>query len=107
MIKIVRHGSRYMSVVTCDTCGKRIIDSTMAAALDGPGQVAWHVHKGRCHDDAERRARAHGWMTLRDHLDQIAHNSQLPSEYHDDGEGIARLSDAMLAEQGESRRPSR
>jgi hypothetical protein len=107
MIQIIRHRSRYVSVVTCDTCGKRITDSTMAAALDGPGRVAWHVHKGRCHDDAERRARAHGWMTLRDHLDQIVHNSQMPGEYHDDGEGITTLSAAMLAEQVESWRPSR
>jgi hypothetical protein len=77
MIQIIRERGCRVSVITCNECGERITDSSMAAALDGPGDAAWHVHKGRCHDLAERAAGARGWMELREHIEQITSNSQL------------------------------
>ena len=78
MIQIIEVEGGYRTVVNCDVCIERIADARMAVAVRfGHGSV-WHLHKGQCHDRAERMVPAlrRGFMELREHIAQIEHNTQ-------------------------------
>lgn len=81
MIQIIEVPTGYRTVVKCDVCGDLIVDDRMAVALRFPHDTVWHVHKGECHNLAERRVPAfrRGFMELREHIAQIEHNTRLPA----------------------------
>jgi hypothetical protein len=86
MIKIVHHiPGRYAPLLFCDTCGKRITDAGLAAAVtvghpvpEGESSEVLHVHKGECHDAVDRRlGRQAGWDELSRHLLHLIYNVDL------------------------------
>jgi len=81
MIQIIEVEGGYRTVVTCDVCAERIADAHMAVALRFGHGTAWHIHKGECHDRAERMVPTfrRGFMELMEHIEQIYHNTRLPA----------------------------
>lgn len=81
MLQIIEVEHGYRTVVECDVCMEQINDARMAVAVRFSHGAAWHLHKGKCHDRAERMVPAfrHGFMELREHIAQIEHNTRLPS----------------------------
>jgi hypothetical protein len=79
MIHISRTLTGYASVITCDVCARTIADAGMAAALRAADGIAIHVHKGACHDRAEKHLARGGWMELIEHIEQLAANSNATS----------------------------
>ena len=60
MIKILRKDGKFTHVVICDICHEMITNASRAAVVsrlppEGEAAEALHVHKGRCHDQAEAR----------------------------------------------------
>ena len=68
-------------VFSCDVCNEPIIDIREAAAVyrnDGVGEgellAVMHVHKGKCHDEADRRFAGQDlapWAELADHIEEL------------------------------------
>lgn len=82
MIQIVRTDTPgYAVVVACDSCGQLITDAPMAVVFRGPDGAAMFAHKGRCHDDAERRlsTAGKGFLELRTGLEQLVVNCGMKS----------------------------
>lgn len=79
MLQIIEAEGGYRTVVRCDVCLQHIADAAMAVAVRFPHDAVWHLHKGRCHDKAERMVPAfcQGFMELREHIEQIDHNTRL------------------------------
>jgi hypothetical protein len=77
MLQIIEIDTGYRSVVACDICGHQIDDAGMAVAVRFTDGNVWHLHKGRCHDQAERAVPAFriGFLELRHHLAQIEHHT--------------------------------
>jgi hypothetical protein len=89
MIKIIHHRpGRYAPPLFCDTCGKRITDAGLAAAVtvghpipEGESSEVLHVHKGECHDAVDRRlGRQAGWDELSRPLLHLIYNVDLSPE---------------------------
>jgi hypothetical protein len=78
MVQIIEVQSGYRTVVTCDVCREHIADARMAVAVRFPHGSVWHLHKGQCHDRAERMVPAfrRGFMELREHMAQMRHNTR-------------------------------
>lgn len=81
MIQIIKVDGGYRSVIECDVCMEAITNVDMAVAVRFTTGAVWHLHKGKCHDQAERMVPVfrRGWMELREHIDQIEHNTRLPA----------------------------
>jgi len=82
MIEIIEIEHGYRTIITCDVCHERIVDARMAVAVRWSHGSVWHLHKGKaCHDRAERMVPAfrRGFMELREHIEQIDHNTRLPA----------------------------
>lgn len=88
-IKLVKNNGRIVPIVYCDTCSAPIDHAASAAAVfnridvDGQATTVQHVHKGACHNLAERRLGAAGptgWLELRQHVYHLAHNVGLTPE---------------------------
>ena len=81
MIEIIEVKSGYRSIVSCNVCMEPITDARMAVAVRFSDGSVWHLHKGACHDQAERMVPAfrRGFMELREHMEQIEHNTRLPA----------------------------
>ena len=86
MIKIIHHKpGRYAPVLFCDICAKPITDAGLAAAVtvshpipEGETSEVMYVHKGDCHDAADRRlGKKAGWDELSRHLRQLLYNTGL------------------------------
>lgn len=79
MIQIIKIDAGYRTVVTCDVCDQAITDAGMAVAVRFSHGSVWHLHKGECHDRAERMVPAfrRGFMELQEHISQIEHNTRL------------------------------
>ena len=79
MIEIAKTKTGYRTVINCDVCMERITDVGMAVAVRFTSGIAWHLHKGKCHDRAERMVPVFksGFMELSEHLDQMNHNTRL------------------------------
>lgn len=84
MIKYWYENGRYAPLLLCDTCGKRIENSGMGAAVHANGREegeyldVLHVHKGQCHDKAEADlggTSSVGWEELNVHLLHLTHNA--------------------------------
>lgn len=80
MLQIIEVESGYRSIVRCDVCQEPITDSRMAVAVRFSHGSVWHLHKGECHDRAERMVPVfrRGFMELEEHIDQIEHNTRRP-----------------------------
>jgi hypothetical protein len=67
----------YAVVVICDSCKKPIRIAALGVVFRGPDGIAVFAHKGRCHDDAERRlsTAGKGWIELRAGFEQMVCNS--------------------------------
>jgi hypothetical protein len=58
-LKVFRHHGENVPCLACDTCGQRIDDGCLAAAVwkpmsqDGRTNPVFFVHKGKCHDRAD------------------------------------------------------
>lgn len=81
MIQIIHDEHGYRSVIECDVCMEQITDARMAVAVRFTTGAAWHLHKGACHDRAERMVPAfrRGFMELCEHLAQLDSNTRLPA----------------------------
>ena len=81
MIEIIEVANGYRSVLKCDVCMELIRDARMAVAVRFSHGSVWHLHKGECHDRAERMVPAfrRGFMELQEHIEQIDHNTRLPA----------------------------
>ena len=84
MIRLQSLGYRGLDirpVFSCDVCNQLIADIQYAAAVyrnDGVGEgellTVLHVHKGSCHDEAERRFAGEDrapWAELADHVEEL------------------------------------
>ena len=81
MIQIIKADGFYRSIVQCDVCLEPITDADMAVAVRFSHGAVWHLHKGECHDRAERMVPVFrcGFLELREHIAQIEHNTRLPA----------------------------
>jgi hypothetical protein len=81
MIEIIEVEGGFRSVLKCDVCMELIRDARMAVAVRFSHGSVWHLHKGDCHSRAERMVPAfrRGFMELREHIEQIDHNTRLPA----------------------------
>jgi hypothetical protein len=79
VIQIIKVDGCYRSVIQCDVCMELILDARMAVAVRFSHGSVWHLHKGECHDRAERMVPVfrQGFMELQEHIEQIDHNTRL------------------------------
>ncbi|MFN6191797.1 MAG: hypothetical protein ACK48S_12855 [Planctomycetia bacterium] len=89
MLQIIEVEGGYRSIVSCDVCLEPITDARMAVAVRFSHGSVWHLHKNKCHDRAERMVPAfrRGFMELREHIDQIGHNTRRPASTAGEAEG--------------------
>lgn len=81
MLKILHREGRAAPVFVCDICGDMICDATEGLAVfsctakDNEKTEVIHAHKGRCHDEAEKRFENDGWAELGRHLYMLTVNT--------------------------------
>ncbi|MBI5381106.1 MAG: hypothetical protein HZA31_04335 [Opitutae bacterium] len=88
MIKDVCIKGRIGPQVFCDTCGKRIEKAGLAAVItvknigDGESSEILHVHKGKCHDLAEKKLGGNVlWGEMSRHFLHLIYNVGLSTEH--------------------------
>ncbi|UPG92666.1 hypothetical protein [Luteibacter aegosomatissinici] len=90
MIKILNTQGISGPVLCCDVCDERIDDFGLGAAVFSRSNAensltpVFIVHKGGCHDAAERKIRAaglrSGWEELKHHFVYLLHNGGVSPE---------------------------